>query len=401
MTANPSDYKTIKETAEAWGVTGRWVNMCIADGSIPGAIRVGNMWLVPPNAAKPIAKIRPKKPNINPFEADLAAMITASNAPIVLENPDMLLASMKKERHKSIFEIALGFWRGDFDHAMHCFQRLDWNDAAKLCACPAALASCICAGEYSFFAETETELKNLIHSQPSAAVSAFAEQALATAYTGALAPSMVAEWLKSGDFTDVFAGARPDALYLRAKYFQGLKQYEPMLAVAQTALVFCAAPPQAFFHSEVNLKIACAIALGELHRKAEAERYLLDAMRACLSLGLITPLAINLPLAGGLIETLLHRAFPAHESAVMELAVRTVPGWFTFHNRFTKENITSMLAPRDYQIARLAAQGTPYRVIAERFALSPGALANRMQIIYETLCITGRDRKKELAKYIF
>jgi len=47
------EYKTVRETADAWGVTKRWVNMYLAYNRIPGAVKIGNMWLIPKDAVKP------------------------------------------------------------------------------------------------------------------------------------------------------------------------------------------------------------------------------------------------------------------------------------------------------------------------------------------------------------
>ena len=71
--------------------------------------------------------------------------------------------------------------------------------------------------------------------------------------------------------------------------------------------------------------------------------------------------------------------------------------WIVFHNRFAKDNITSILTLREYQIAKLAAQGVPFRKIAEQFSIALGTLNNQMQIIYQKLFING---KKELPEYI-
>ncbi|MDR0905204.1 MAG: helix-turn-helix domain-containing protein [Oscillospiraceae bacterium] len=48
-----SDYKTVKETAEEWGVTERWVLMYCNAGRIPGAIRPARDWFIPCATAKP------------------------------------------------------------------------------------------------------------------------------------------------------------------------------------------------------------------------------------------------------------------------------------------------------------------------------------------------------------
>lgn len=48
------DYLTVKETGEKWGVSGRMVTIYCNARKIDGAIKKGNLWLVPINAEKPI-----------------------------------------------------------------------------------------------------------------------------------------------------------------------------------------------------------------------------------------------------------------------------------------------------------------------------------------------------------
>ena len=48
------DYMTVKEVGEKWGITSRMVNYYCAAGRIPGAIKKGNLWLVPIKSDKPI-----------------------------------------------------------------------------------------------------------------------------------------------------------------------------------------------------------------------------------------------------------------------------------------------------------------------------------------------------------
>jgi len=48
------EYLTVKEAGEKWGVTARMVNYYCSAGRIEGAIKKGNLWLVPVGAEKPI-----------------------------------------------------------------------------------------------------------------------------------------------------------------------------------------------------------------------------------------------------------------------------------------------------------------------------------------------------------
>ena len=48
-----SDYKTITETAKEWNISRRMVIRYCEMGRIPGAIKGGNLWLLPKNTEKP------------------------------------------------------------------------------------------------------------------------------------------------------------------------------------------------------------------------------------------------------------------------------------------------------------------------------------------------------------
>lgn len=41
------DYMTLKEAGEKWGVTPRWINYYCSAGRIPGAVKMGTVWLIP------------------------------------------------------------------------------------------------------------------------------------------------------------------------------------------------------------------------------------------------------------------------------------------------------------------------------------------------------------------
>ena len=59
------EYMSTREAAEKWGISQRRVSILCAENRIKGADRVGNMWLIPKNAQKPIdgRTLRYKKVN--------------------------------------------------------------------------------------------------------------------------------------------------------------------------------------------------------------------------------------------------------------------------------------------------------------------------------------------------
>ncbi len=47
-------YRSIKETAELWGITPRRVQVLCSSGRIEGAAKLGREWAIPVGAEKPV-----------------------------------------------------------------------------------------------------------------------------------------------------------------------------------------------------------------------------------------------------------------------------------------------------------------------------------------------------------
>jgi len=140
-----------------------------------------------------------------------------------------------------------------------------------------------------------------------------------------------------------------------------------------------------------------AMAYCALGRMDAAKRHLMSTLEMALPLGIVTPFAESLTALGGLLEKCLEQRFPEYYGTVIKQWERTFTNWITFHNQFTKNNITLILSMRDYQIAQLAAKGVPYKKIAEQFHISVGRLKTIMYELYGKLFIHSRD---ELSQYI-
>lgn len=48
------DYLTVKEVGVKWNISGRMVTLYCKAGKIDGAIKKGNLWLIPSDAEKPL-----------------------------------------------------------------------------------------------------------------------------------------------------------------------------------------------------------------------------------------------------------------------------------------------------------------------------------------------------------
>lgn len=396
------EFKTANEIARAWGVSARWVAMCARGGRIPGAAKVGKIWLLPADARRPTGERGLKRgcakntPPLPSLPGRLARVLDAVYRSIPSIAPETFLGTVGEEGIRLVYGGAIAYARGNFQETLRCYRALGEEPETRLAAASVALAAGISLGDGSFYSEVEMFLNEVIRSSEDQGVSVFAELALSTASLSALAPGMVPGWLKDGDFSGLFPQAWPDAAYKRAKYYQCLGQYEAMLAVAETALAFCGTGDGLSFPG-TYLRLMCAVACYAMSRAEAAEFHLLQAMRANLPFGYLTPFVEQIPACGGTVERLLEREYPGFSKAVYRQWRDTFANWVAFHNRFTKNNITTILSRREYEIALLVSRRMPRKQIADRFYLSAGRLNNILTEIYAKLSISGRD---ELAKFV-
>lgn len=47
------DYMTLKQASDKWGISPRMINYYCSEGRIPGAEKMGKVWLIPKDAKKP------------------------------------------------------------------------------------------------------------------------------------------------------------------------------------------------------------------------------------------------------------------------------------------------------------------------------------------------------------
>jgi DNA-binding CsgD family transcriptional regulator len=353
--------------------------------------------MIPGDAEKPADPRREKKPPGQSLSSELARVIEATSLPMPAHNPDAILKTVKEEKLRLQYEGELAYLRGDFARTMRCYEKTQGDEAARLRASLAAVAAAISLGEYPAYLQIEAYLKRHADIGRSSDSSAIAELALASVAVSVSARKMVPGWLAEGDFSAFGPQVKPPYLhFLRAKYLMCTGKYEIALAVAQTALTFCA-QEQGITYSEIYLRVVCAIACHCLGREDEAARRLLEAMRIALPHGFITPFAEHVGDFGGLAEKCLEQEFPHRCNVVIEQWKRTVKNWVTFHNHFTKDNITLILSLRECHLAQLVARRVPYAKIAAQYGISVGRLKNIMLEIYEKLYISSRD---ELAQYV-
>lgn len=158
------------------------------------------------------------------------------------------------------------------------------------------------------------------------------------------------------------------------------------------------------------MAIAAAISMGDYPFYSTIDAYLKGVIAAhpgtvmatygelALPHGFISPFAESLTAFGGLLEQCLTVAYPDYYEAVIGQWQGTWRNWISFHNQFTKNNITDILTLREFHIATLVARRVPYTKIAAEHGISVGRLKNIITEIYGKLLVSNRA---ELAQYVF
>ena len=390
------NYLSTEEIAKKWGVQQRQVQKLLAEERIQGAVKFGRVWMIPADAVKP----SDPRGNMSSYDeknlsADLARMLDTSHMPAP-DGPLDEIMDAGDDNWTMYSECGLLYLQGDFERTKKLYNKTEGNDLARLQMASVAIGAAIGLGDYPFYTEIEDYLKKIIEKAEDERISAYAELALSTSYIGAFVPNMAPEWLKNGDFTHIYEGARAEASYRRSKYFQCIGDYASMLSVAQTALAFMD-PLALSVYPGCYLKLVCALAYSHMGREEDAEKWLRETINSCFKYDFITPFAEVLPLFGGLVEELLIQEYPRYYDAVINLWKTTFANWTTFHNQFTKNNITQILTLREYEMALLVARGYSIKKIADKFNISVGRQKIIMHEIYGKLFITNR---KELSENI-
>jgi AraC-like DNA-binding protein len=99
------DYMTVKEAGEKWGLGARIVTLYCAEGRLDGAVKKGNVWLIPQNASIPTDRRRKKifiQEEIEPVKSKETAALHEQRQPMDVksiqsfyENKELFIEIMK------------------------------------------------------------------------------------------------------------------------------------------------------------------------------------------------------------------------------------------------------------------------------------------------------------------
>ncbi len=380
------DYVSTSDAANAWGVSLRLVQRLLKDGRIEGARKYGGAWLIPLGAEKPVD---PRRARRQAAEQQTAWLLLPP-AVLDMRAPDAAISAYPAGLRPFV-AADMAYRRGDPTLAIDLWNNTLSGDPAKLTAATIATAAAISAGDFGLYSDIQRAVQARMATAKHERDKALLILPSALAAVSMAAVNMTPEWLQNGDFSLFPREHLPLLLYLHTLHLRNVGDPKAVLYTAKTSYELCAQTNTFTWLDVYNLTL-CAQACCDLDDRTRARAYLLSAMRIGLPAGFIAPFADYLGTLGGLVESCLDERYPQYKAPITALWNQSFKNWMTFHNRFTSENIATMLTPQEYQLARLIARGASYAEAGRRMSLSVGRVKNILLDVYGKLCINKRGQ---------
>ena len=374
------DELSTREAAQKWGVSLRQVQRLLNAGRIPGAKKYGVSWLIPAGTKKPDDPRRAQE---------------HAPGPLFLTASELKKGGMDESKHPLI-QADLAFRRGDAEPAKRLYRAMADGDELKLSAASLATAAAISSGDYALYDEIQRFLGARIASAKTARDRALLALPGTMAAVSMALPGMTPDWLKGADFSLFPFEMRPFLLYLYALHLRNTGHYFELLGVGEATLMLCE-KKDAFTWLDVYLDVLCAVAACALNETARAARYLDAALALAVPYKMLAPFADHMGELGGALETAVERNCPGQMKTISALWSASFTNWMRFHNAFSKDNIATILTPREYQTAYLIAHRATYAEAARRMGLSVSRVKNILADVYAKLYI---QNKRELDAFI-
>ena len=404
------EFISVRATAERWGVSVRNVQRLLKEDRIHGAYKCSGCWMIPVDAPKPDDPRRERKkaqaptPAASPETAEASAPPMRPNRlaygllsliiPMPRRNADAVPPMLKEPALRREYEVELAYMRGNYELASRRFSETLPDDPTRFCACMVSLLSAIHLNDSGLYARVSHYLQQEMRSGDENTAHV-AEVALTGPSLSMKDMSRVSMWVQKGDFSRLLPEARPMGMYLSLKNLQGQKRYGELLCACKAAIALWE-QEDTFTLLDIYLRMLCATGCYEMNRVEECDRHLLAAMELALPNGFITPFVEFWMNTGCQIEHLLEQHYPQWRDPVERVSAATWKNWIAFHNRYTRENITTLLTQREYRMAQIIVAGGTYQNVADELYLSLSTVKSMLSAIYDKLLIHSRAELAEM-----
>lgn len=383
-------FLTVKQAAEKWGLKVRRVQDLCRKGMVPGVAQWGRCWMIPADADKPregrtgTNAHTPFTPPYVPYILMLDSMSIPSG------QADATVDSIADDQGKAQAMADLAYLRGNFSLAIERFHRTHWQDKTRIACLSIAQAAAISIGSYPLYTLVMQGLDEIADRYcDSTQVNALLKT---SALIGRISMYCPPDELDLTLFRELPVQDKSFGLYLYIKYLHFNKKDDQICGIAEAFLMNSRTGH--YTVTEIYIRVMFVVALLRLGKTEEAKHVLVETMGLALPDGLITPFAEILPMLGGMMEFCLEQNFPEWYTAIVNQCKVTQRHWLTLHNTFAKQQITTLLSLREYEVATMISDGKTNAEVAMHLHYSVSNVKKLVRIIFQKLLITRRGQVK-------
>lgn len=389
------EYLGIAEIAEKWGISKRRLQTLCADGKIQGATRFGKVWMIPKTTQKPLdgrtkaskAEVLEKNmpmPRKTPFlhMTDLYSVAGAAQ--------ESIAALEGNHEAQVLLEAELAYSQGKIEKVYDNAYYLLHRHSGFYAVISAGMLLGLCAiwrGDINMWRQAKIHIAEApAKTDADRDIMAFSITAIDSILYDV---SSFPEWFKIGRFEPLHNDALPAAKVFYAKYLyavgyalatkqmelQGVhglslmtmipNTIEPMIsqAVADNSVI-----------AEIYLRMTCAAVYHTAGNKAQAIYHIDRAVALALPDKLFGILAEYGRTLDSLLEQRLSRVDAQAWNAVRRLYAEYMMGWTKLSGSVRGKNLATTLAPKEREVAKLAAFGFKNNQIAQTLNMSISAV---------------------------
>ena len=202
------------------------------------------------------------------------------------------------------------------------------------------------------------------------------------------APIKCPEWVVHLNLAEIPGEWRRQVAYLAVSCLQRRGEYTAAGVLSDALLNLEPDKATRGSSADIYLKMAKAIICRDEGRMDAAARWCRAVVESAKPLGII------LPFLGVVLgpKSVLERALLAGAPELLAKAKKLTNGYFRnlvkYHNRFTGENVTEDLTPREFFLAQSLKNGMHYKEVAERLGVSLNRVHAMAKGVYATLGIS-------------
>jgi len=204
----------------------------------------------------------------------------------------------------------------------------------------------------------------------------------------------IPDWLKKTDFDGqrLLPPMTINAMFVHLSFLMHQGEYTKVIGIGQ-AILESGSWPNPF--QEALLRLIMAVSYKAMDNCTKAGEMVNRAAELLLPDGLISPLVAYSWCLEEIVNEMIEKNYPQFLEVFQTIKERFGMGWTTLNEAVCMDKLPADLTTREYEVAKLAAEGLRNSEIAEKLVVTESTVRTHLRAIFQKLQI---DRRTKLAE---